>query len=78
MKPKRTLLTAYPTFEAGPGWANSPIWIIEQDITGALFIECLQPEQQTEEMQTLFTTCAAAHAALTRAVKRSRKHMYND
>lgn len=62
------IVTAYPTYVSGPGWANSPIWIVVM-IDGELKELCLQPHEQTVEMQNLFSVCASAHTAMVRAVR---------
>lgn len=60
---------AEPSF--GPGWANAPIWFVTRNGNGNLTLECLQPAEQTAEMQTLYKVSAAAHSAMTSAVERS-------
>ncbi len=63
--------TAYAQYANGPGWANAPLWIVITDrATGKTRKACLQPEEQTEEMRTLYSFSALAHASMTGAVKR--------
>lgn len=60
----------------GPGWANTPLWVIVQDGNGHLRRECLQPDEQSDGMRVLYATAAAVHVALvkeTEALLRSRK-----
>ena len=52
----------------GPGWANTPIWLIVRDKDGRLRQEAIQPENQTAEMLTLFDVSGAAASAMTDAV----------
>ena len=50
----------------GPGWSNRPVWVLLRDpATGAHRVECLQPEEQTARMRTLFDVSAAASASMT-------------
>lgn len=69
VKIKGQILTAYAESCAGPGWANSPIWVIVRESDGTIVQHCLQPMEQTEEMYTLYGISQATHAAMTRAVK---------
>ena len=66
------ILTAFPTYESGPGWSNSLIRIIAI-IDGEQREVCLQPDEQTPEMKHLFALCAAANVAMTRAVERAMR-----
>src|SRR5438552_91090 len=43
------IVTAYAESAAGPGWANSPIWVIVRRRDGNLRMECLQPDEQTRD-----------------------------
>ena len=63
------VVTAYAEYSSGPGWANAPIWIIVRN-GGDLREECLQPKEQTREMQVLFNICQAANSALTNEVQK--------
>lgn len=51
---------------SGPGWSNTPLWIIVQDGNGDLRRECLQPDEQSEGIWLLYATAAAVHVALVR------------
>lgn len=64
------VVTAFAEPAAGPGWANSPVWVIVRGQDGALRQECLQPEEQSAAMRALYTVSAAAQAAMTREVER--------
>ena len=64
------IVTAWAEFVSGPGWANSPVWVLVREPAGALRIECLQPEAQTEEILTLFRVSDAASRAMLNAVRR--------
>jgi len=64
------IVAAWAEFVSGPGWANSPVWVLVREPAGALRIECLQPEAQTEEILTLFRVSDAASRAMLNAVRR--------
>lgn len=56
------VVTAYAERASGPGWANQPIWVIIRDRTTSQMREwCIQPEDQTEEMMTLYPFSEIAH-----------------
>lgn len=66
--------TAYAQLASGPGWANSPIWIVITDAaTGKTRKECLQPSEQTPEMLCIYHLCALAHASLMNEVRKITK-----
>ena len=64
-----SIVTAYAEPAAGPGWANRPLWVIVRDGNQKLREECIQPEDQTQEMCALYSISAATHAAMVTAVK---------
>lgn len=63
------IIAAWAERTEGPGWANTPIWYLTQSAAG-LALHCIQPEQQTDEMRTLYCISNAAHLSMTRAVQR--------
>lgn len=68
------IVTAFAEPAAGPGWGNTPIWVvIYSSMTGDYRQECIQPNEQTAEMHYLYSMAAAAHLAMVRAVERSMK-----
>jgi hypothetical protein len=67
------VITAYAERSSGHGWDNSPVWIIVRDGKGKMREECLQPEEQTAEMLTLYPICSVAHGAMRSAVLRAIK-----
>lgn len=82
MKPQRPIqlsrtervLAVVPEYCAGPGWANSPLWVhIADHATGMLRSECIQPEDQTPEQLTLFRIGADVHAALVNSIGVKRR-----
>lgn len=62
------IIAAVPERCQGPGWSNSVVWVYIASQDGRLRTECLQPMQQTHEMQTLFDAGAAMCRALVDAV----------
>jgi len=54
---------------SGPGWANTPLWVIMQDSNGNLRRGCLQPDEQSNGIRVLYATAAAVHGALVREVE---------
>lgn len=66
------IVTAYAESASGPGWGNSPIWvIIRSSLDGSFRQDCIQPSEQTAEMQHLYHVLQAAHLAMTGAVRRA-------
>ena len=73
---KRTehVVTAWAASAAGPGWANSPVWVLIRDMAdGSHRTECLQPDEQTDEIRLLYQFSALAHCQMTAAVERMRR-----
>jgi hypothetical protein len=68
---KKRVVAAYAESAGGPGWGNTPIWVLVQDRDGTYTVDCIQPSDQTEEMVTLYRVSQAAHLAMTGAVKRA-------
>ena len=63
------LVVAWAEACRGPGWSNTPIWVLLRDpATGALRVECLQPEEQTEIMLALQPLSAVLSEQMTAAV----------
>lgn len=64
------IITAFADSASGAGWANHPIWvIIRNKITGIIREECIQPDEQTAEMQILYRISQVAHRDMTNAVE---------
>ena len=68
LRDRESVVTAFAEPASGPGWANSPLWVIVRAADGSLRQECLQPGEQTAEMRSLYPICAAAHRAMTSTV----------
>lgn len=73
LEPGDSIVCAYARPASGPGWSNFPLWVIVMNGDKELRTECLQPEQQTPEMLTLYNVNLAAVTALTQAVKNAAK-----
>ena len=73
ISPSDKIVTAWGESASGPGWANSPIWVIVRDATGNLREECFQPKEQTAAMQILYVVSAAVHGAMRNAVEGWRR-----
>ena len=53
----------------GPGWSNFPTWVyIANAANGQLRCECIQPEERSRELHTLYVAGEAMCAALKSAV----------
>ena len=63
------IITAYAQLAEGPGWENWPIWVLIRTRNGMIREECLQPEEQTAEMITLYGVAVAVHEAMIRAIR---------
>lgn len=75
MKPKAITLQygdrivgVVPEFASGPGWANQPVWVYIGTNDGRLIVECIQPDEMTAEMRTLFVAGEAMCRSLLLAV----------
>lgn len=66
-----TIIAAWAEYVGGPGWANTPVWVIVRGADGKLREDCLQPDEQTAEIQTLFNVSDAVASAMKAAVKRA-------
>jgi len=62
------VITAFGTHVSGPGWSNTPIWVIVRARDGRMREECIQPTAQTNEMREHFSYSALAHRNMTAAV----------
>lgn len=63
------VVTAYASRASGPGWANTPLWVVIRDrVTGLFREDCIQPEQQTAGMRILYNVSEQTHAAMVAEV----------
>ena len=70
-----TIVTAYAESAHGPGWSNTPVWVIVRNGDGVFRQECLQPEEQTADMRILFRVSESAHRCMTAAVQMDVKRV---
>lgn len=69
-KQKRFVVTAFAEPCAGPGWANSPVWVILSDEEGRLYRECIQPDDQSAVMRTLYSVSASTHVQMSKEAEK--------
>lgn len=62
------IVTAWAESASGPGWANQPVWVLVRERCGKLRIECLQPDEQSRDIHTLYRVSSSAHDAMVAAV----------
>lgn len=67
---KYRIVTAWAETASGPGWSNRLVYYIWQGEDNALHMECLQPGEQSRDMNTLRGVSQAAHNGMTLAVER--------
>ena len=67
------IITAFAESARGPGWANSPIWVIIRCADGTIRQECLQPRDQTVLMRALYNLSQSIHLAMVAEVERGLK-----
>jgi hypothetical protein len=72
-KKAETILTAWPEYCSGPGWANQIIWVIIQDSNQNFRLDSIQPDEQNAETQLLFNVCASAHRSLLTALNKQKQ-----
>lgn len=65
--PNDRIVTAYAEACAGPGWANTLVWVVIRDGDGRLRHEALQPDEQNGTMKTLFGISEQVHQQMTAA-----------
>ncbi len=75
MKPKTITLNygerivgVVPEHVNGPGWANQPVWVYIGTNDGRLREECIQPDERTAAMHSLFKAGEAMCVSLLHAV----------
>jgi hypothetical protein len=66
------IVAAYAEAASGPGWSNSPIWVLIHCF-GSYRLACIQPDEQTPEIAMLYSVSSVAHAAMTAAVMRAAR-----
>ena len=64
-----TIVTAYAESVCGPGWANSPIWVIIREPGGGLRMDTLQPNEQTKILRCLYSLSEETHRIMLEQLK---------
>lgn len=62
------VVAVVPEVCSGPGWTNHVVWVFVAAGNGGLREECIQPEEMTPAMNTLFDVGAEVCSALYSAV----------
>ena len=64
------VVCAYAEKASGPGWSNCPVFVvIENKCTCGIRTECIQMDQQSEEMLTIYDIAAEVHETMLRMAK---------
>ena len=71
LKPGDRVLAARPENASGSGWRNKPIWVYVEGTGGTIRVECLQPDEQTENMLLLFDVAEASQRELITEIGRA-------
>lgn len=66
------IVTAWAELCTGPGWANTPIWVIVSN-NNELRRECLQPNEQDHALRQLFGISCAVQAAMLKALEPTKR-----
>lgn len=65
------IIAIEPKYCAGPGWANSPLYVHILDYSNNKYRSiALQPKEQSEEIMLLFKVTATANEAMLYAVNK--------
>jgi len=67
------VVTAFAEHAGGPGWGNTPIWIIVQDNKNKYRMECLQRDEQSAALFGLYEISESVHRAMVAAVDKMRR-----
>lgn len=68
LRKNERIVAVVPESCTGSGWSNRVVWVYIRGDMGGFRAECLQPDDQTPEMRTLFDSAAIMHRALVGAV----------
>ena len=61
------IITAWAEGASGHGWSNQPFWVLIQEGDGDLRLDCLQPDEHTELIMSLYDISESVHLAMTAA-----------
>lgn len=65
LKQGEAIVTAYAQSASGPGWSNTPVWVIVRGADHNLREVCLQPGEQSEAMRFIYAIAAEVNARMT-------------
>lgn len=68
LKKGERVVTAYAETASGPGWSNTPLWVIIEDHNGYCRRACIQPKEFSIAIHTLYDISLSVHAAMKYAV----------
>lgn len=63
------IVAAYAEPASGPGWANSPLWLVVCSEDRGLRLECMQPDEQTAGIASIYRIGAEVHSEMTAAAR---------
>jgi hypothetical protein len=66
LKDGDVFVTAYAQPASGPGWGNSPLWVVIRTRDGRLREECLQPEDQPAPIRQIYSIAAEVQRMMER------------
>ena len=72
------IITAWAEYASGPGWSNTPVWIIVRDGNGKLEERCIQPDEQSGYVMDLYRIAATVHAEFLARVKTLKSAQFKD
>ena len=55
LNPGDQIIAVVPERAEGPGWSNDVVWVYIKTLRGTLRTESIQPEEQSDELRTLFS-----------------------
>jgi hypothetical protein len=64
------LHTAWAEYASGPGWSNTIYWAVVSQGDGPLEKIAIQPDEQSNELKTLFQISEATHQSVVRCAVR--------
>jgi hypothetical protein len=64
------VVTAYAEPAAGPGWRNTPLWVVMEDLDPQakfgkrMYVDCIQPDEQSNEIRLLYGISHQVHGVM--------------
>jgi hypothetical protein len=62
------IVAVVPERVRGPGWSNTPTWVYILDNSGGFRVECVQAEDMSQELMTLFAAGAMMCESLRQSI----------